>query len=84
VCFFTASIATAVVIWLYEDIRIPILNGQISLRDDRIKSLEDHGSQLGAASISSPVKEAASNIKRIAKILLLTKAISGMNKLLIH
>ena len=38
--FLAASITSAVVVWLYEAIRIPTLNGQISFRDDKIKNLE--------------------------------------------
>jgi hypothetical protein len=38
--FIAATITSGVVVWLYEAIRIPTLNGQISFRDDKIKNLE--------------------------------------------
>jgi hypothetical protein len=38
--FIAASLASGVVVWLYESIRIPTLNGQVSFRDDKIKDLE--------------------------------------------
>lgn len=38
--FIVASITTSVVVGLYETIRIPTLNGQLSFREDKINDLE--------------------------------------------
>ena len=46
-CFVVVSVATAVIIWLYESIRIPALNERISIREDRIKALEDAAQKEG-------------------------------------
>src|SRR5688572_13312429 len=39
--FAVTSVSVAVVVWMYESIRIPTLSGQVQFRDDKLKSVED-------------------------------------------